>query len=63
MKNNNHFRLPDEKSGKACVMIGAGTGVAPYRGFLQELATRENKTKNILFFGCRHENADFLYQI
>jgi geranylgeranyl reductase family protein len=67
---NSGFRLPAE--GAACVMIGAGTGVAPYRAFLQELAIRANGKgvgmaesaggrEHLLFFGCRHEKADFLY--
>lgn len=69
---NEDFRLPKFEStspekNAACVMIGAGTGVAPYRAFLQELSKRAVKNKNInkehlLFFGCRHQQADFLYQ-
>ncbi len=58
---NRHFRIPAEESGKACVMIGAGTGVAPYRAFMQELEGRSTDRKHLLFFGCRHQGADFLY--
>lgn len=69
---NNDFRLPAIDSGHACIMIGAGTGVAPYRGFMQELAVRAQSANtnmleqvggkaHLLFFGCRHEQADFLY--
>ncbi len=56
---NPHFRLPDP--GKACVMIGAGTGVAPYRAFMQELVLSSDNSNNFLFFGCKYESADFLY--
>lgn len=69
---NHDFRLPQKDSKRACVMIGAGTGVAPYRAFLQELeqraaeSTQKNSAQNdehphLLFFGCRHEKGDFLY--
>mmetsp|Transcript_2419 Transcript_2419/g.7230 ORF Transcript_2419/g.7230 Transcript_2419/m.7230 type:complete len:591 (+) Transcript_2419:97-1869(+) len=46
------------------IMIGPGTGVAPFRSFLWELSTRAD-TKNFdtwLFFGCRHEDKDYLFQ-
>ncbi len=63
VQKNKHFRLPAADSGLACVMIGAGTGVAPYKAFMQELGKREaGKRKHLLFFGCKHEQADFLYQ-
>ena len=43
-------------------MIGAGTGVAPYRAFLQEREFSGSTGKNWLFFGDRNFNTDFLYQ-
>jgi len=47
-------------------MIGPGTGVAPFRGFLAERAVRKAKGDAmgdaILFFGCRHPDQDFLYR-
>jgi sulfite reductase (NADPH) flavoprotein alpha-component len=43
-------------------MIGPGTGVAPFRGFLQERAATEASGRNWLFFGARRMDRDFLYQ-
>jgi sulfite reductase (NADPH) flavoprotein alpha-component len=57
---NPHFRLP--KDDAPIVMIGAGTGVAPYRAFLQEREAREASGKAWLFFGERNFRSDFLYQ-
>lgn len=43
-------------------MIGAGTGIAPYRAFLQEREVQGSKGQNWLVFGNRHFHRDFLYQ-
>ena len=55
------FRLP-ENPATPIIMIGAGTGLAPYRGFLQERAQEKKRGQALLFFGCRHPEHDYLYQ-
>ncbi|WP_417500832.1 assimilatory sulfite reductase (NADPH) flavoprotein subunit [Marinobacter sp.] len=57
---NKKFALPDDS--KPVIMIGPGTGVAPFRAFLQEREEREAKGENWLFFGDRRFRSDFLYQ-
>lgn len=61
ISENDHFRLPADD--QAIIMIGAGTGVAPYRAFLQEREVREATGKSWLFFGERNFRSDFLYQV
>lgn len=56
-----HFTLP-EKSDTPIILIGPGTGVAPYRAFLQERIATGAKGKNWLFFGARSATTDFLYE-
>jgi sulfite reductase (NADPH) flavoprotein alpha-component len=60
IQSNPHFRLPADDV--PIIMIGAGTGVAPYRGFMQERESRGAAGRSWLFFGERNFRTDFLYQ-
>ena len=62
VKPNRHFRLPEDGA-RAIVMIGAGTGVAPYRAFIEERVEQGAKGKSWLVFGERNYTFDFLYQL
>lgn len=62
VKPNRHFRLPQDAS-RPIVMIGAGTGVAPYRAFVEERAEVGVKSPSWLIFGARNFTTDFLYQL
>lgn len=55
------FTIPEDPSA-SIIMVGPGTGVAPFRGFLQERLIKEHKGKNWLFFGERNRKYDFFYQ-
>jgi sulfite reductase (NADPH) flavoprotein alpha-component len=55
-----HFHLPDDPE-TPIIMIGPGTGVAPFRAYLQERKAIGAKGKNWLFFGSQHEKCDFAY--
>ena len=58
---NPNFRLPDDPQA-AIIMIGNGTGIAPFRAFMQARVAREALGKNWLVFGNPHFTEDFLYQ-
>lgn len=62
VESNNNFRLP-ENDDTPILMIGPGTGIAPFRAFLQERDARGASGKNWLFFGNPHFTQDFLYQV
>ncbi len=62
VKPNQHFRLPADPS-VPVIMIGPGTGVAPFRAFMQEREATGASGKNWLFFGSRNYVHDFLYQL
>ncbi|XP_010869620.2 P450 (cytochrome) oxidoreductase b isoform X1 [Esox lucius] len=59
------FRLPF-KASNPVIMIGPGTGIAPFIGFVQERGWLKEQGKEVgetvLYFGCRHKNEDYLYQ-
>ncbi|MDH7454085.1 assimilatory sulfite reductase (NADPH) flavoprotein subunit [Luteimonas composti] len=59
---NERFRVPADGA-RDIIMIGPGTGVAPFRGFVQERAETGAGGRNWLFFGARHFNTGFLYQV
>ena len=56
-----HFRLPEDP-GTPIIMVGPGTGVAPFRAFLQERQALGAKGKNWLFFGAQKEVCDYAYK-
>ena len=58
---NERFRVPADAS-RDILMIGPGTGVAPFRGFVQERAETGAAGRNWLLFGAQHFNTGFLYQ-
>jgi sulfite reductase (NADPH) flavoprotein alpha-component len=58
--HNDQFRLPEDD--KDVIMIGPGTGIAPFRAFLNERESAGASGRNWLFFGDQHFNTDFLYQ-
>lgn len=57
---NHRFKLPN--SNKDIILIGPGTGIAPFRSFLYEREATKATGKNWLFFGYQHFDTDFLYQ-
>ncbi|TGE82976.1 assimilatory sulfite reductase (NADPH) flavoprotein subunit [Pseudoalteromonas sp. KS88] len=61
-EHNDNFRLPSNDD-TPVIMVGPGTGIAPFRAFLQERDSREASGKNWLFFGNPHFTQDFLYQV
>lgn len=59
---NKNFRLP-ESPDTPIIMVGPGTGIAPFRAFIEERAVNGTKGANWLFFGDQRYNYDFLYQL
>ena len=62
IERNERFRLPADAS-RDVIMIGPGTGVAPFRGFVQERAVIGATGRQWLLFGNPHARSDFLYQL
>jgi sulfite reductase (NADPH) flavoprotein alpha-component len=62
IEQNPRFRLPADGT-RDVIMIGPGTGVAPFRGFLQARVANGAPGRNWLIFGGRHRESDFLYQV
>ncbi len=62
IQHNSNFKLP-ENPDTPIIMIGPGTGVAPYRAFLGEREETGAEGKTWLFFGDQHFSTDFLYQV
>ena len=58
---NNNFRIP-ENGEKNMIMIGPGTGIAPFRSFLQQREFNKCEGENWLFFGDRNKNYDYIYE-
>ncbi len=61
LRPNKHFALP--AADRDIIMVGPGTGIAPFRAFIQERRATEASGRSWLFFGDRHFTHDFLYQL
>jgi sulfite reductase (NADPH) flavoprotein alpha-component len=59
--SDSHFG-PPEDGAKDCIMVGPGTGIAPFRAFLQDRVATGAKGRNWLFFGDQKRGTDFLYE-
>ena len=57
---NKNFKLPEDSS-TPIIMVGPGTGIAPFRAFIEERQATGAKGQNWLFFGDRSQNTDYLY--
>ncbi|RXJ73346.1 assimilatory sulfite reductase (NADPH) flavoprotein subunit [Veronia nyctiphanis] len=62
IENNSNFKLPQDDNAPV-IMVGPGTGIAPFRAFIQERDARGAEGENWLFFGDRTFTQDFLYQV
>lgn len=58
---NKHFHLPESQD-KDIIMVGPGTGIAPFRSFIEERVVNKATGRSWLFFGDQHSTTDFLYQ-
>lgn len=62
LHHNKNFFLPEDPNTRT-IMVGPGTGIAPFRSFIEERDAIGAKGENWLFFGDQHFNSDFLYQL
>lgn len=62
IKPNPNFKLP-EQADAPIIMVGPGTGIAPFRAFMQDREANQIEGKSWLFFGEQHFTSDFLYQV
>jgi sulfite reductase (NADPH) flavoprotein alpha-component len=61
VQRSHGFRLPEDAAAPV-IMVGPGTGIAPFRAFLEERAATGARGRNWLFFGAQHGSTDFLYR-
>lgn len=61
IQQNKHFFLPEDTDTKI-IMVGPGTGIAPFRSFIQERGFSKGHGESWLFFGDQHATSDFLYK-
>lgn len=59
--SDSHFGVPEDHA-KDIIMVGPGTGVAPFRAFMQERVATNATGRNWLFFGDQHRGTDYLYE-
>jgi sulfite reductase (NADPH) flavoprotein alpha-component len=60
--SSSHFGLPDDGGTKDLIMVGPGTGIAPFRAFVQDRIASGAAGRNWVFFGDQHRATDFLYE-
>ena len=60
LHNDKHFKLPEDGN-TPIIMVGPGTGIAPFRAFVEDRAVTDSGGRNWLFFGDRNRETDFLY--
>ena len=61
LQRSPHFRVPEDGD-RPMIMVGPGTGIAPFRGFLQERRALGHAGRNWLFFGDQHRSDNFYYR-
>jgi sulfite reductase (NADPH) flavoprotein alpha-component len=61
VQESRHFRLPGDGA-RDIIMVGPGTGIAPFRAFLEQRAVEGGRGRNWLFFGEQHRASDFFYE-